>query len=674
LAGWSVQYKSSSGNFPLTSTSNKKDLSALSIPAGGYFLLANNSFNGTTTPDLKYSSFSLSGISNGATIFLVSSTELVATDTDQSIVDKLAYGGSLNNSPETAAAPVPSSEQALFRVSDTDNNSADFVLQAASPRNLSFGQNSTTPEQTEVLEKSPDIKISEILPNPAGLDEGQEAVELINIGTSTMSLDKWFLIDSNPSSKAFQLASTSIAPGEFLVIVIPKGYFSLNNDGDTVNLLYFDQALADSVAYAGNTPEGEGWQDVSSQWMWAPETLGRANAAPPVQSGGGGSSGTSLSNNQAVSPLTVKISEFLPNPAGEGEGNEWVELYNYGDAASNLSGWKLDDSGSSAGPGSGTYELGSNFVILPKSYLVVTIPKGKFVLNNTGSDAVRLFKPDSSLLQSVSYADAPEGLSFGVDAAGLTSAGGAGKWLFSAPTPGLVNVFNIPLPEIFISELLPNPDSDEEEYVELFNASSSKINLEGFRLRIGEHEKILGKIILASRMHHAIYEDDLPAKLRNSGQTVVLLDSLERELGKVSYGEAERGQAYALSENSYFWTEKPTPGKDNEIVLAASTEEEPTQLKSATKTQSKNEVSYSKLYSETKNMSEELSQKLDNLEAMMAEFSQKAQAQEPNQNQLASAEKEKSQPQAALYLVVAFLALTVLALLVKQFFWKSSFK
>jgi len=40
----------------------------------------------------------------------------------------------------------------------------------------------------------------------------------------------------------------------------------------------------------------------------------------------------------------VKINEILYNPLGADEGNEWVELYNYGESAADLSGWTISGS------------------------------------------------------------------------------------------------------------------------------------------------------------------------------------------------------------------------------------------------------------------------------------------------------------------------------------------
>ncbi len=56
-----------------------------------------------------------------------------------------------------------------------------------------------------------------------------------------------------------------------------------------------------------------------------------------------GSWGSPLGGVYSCVELTVAITEFLNNADGEDAGREWVELYNYGTTALDLSGWTLSD-------------------------------------------------------------------------------------------------------------------------------------------------------------------------------------------------------------------------------------------------------------------------------------------------------------------------------------------
>ncbi len=142
IAGWSVQYASATGTGNFVATA----LSAVSIPAGGYYLVGEA--GGATgaplpTPDAT-------GTTNmsatGGKVALVNqaaslacngnSTPCDATATGH-IVDLLGYDGA--NFSEGSPAPTLSNTTAAFRAvhgcTDTDSNAADFTAGAPAPRN-----------------------------------------------------------------------------------------------------------------------------------------------------------------------------------------------------------------------------------------------------------------------------------------------------------------------------------------------------------------------------------------------------------------------------------------------------------------------------------------------------------------------------------------------------------
>ena len=141
LGGWSLQYKSSSGGFPLSA---KKDLPNFDLPAGAYFLAAGSQYNNpSVSADLIHSSFSLSGNAAGATIFLASSSQPVMGVDDLAVQDRFAYGVSASNTPLGEAPAVPASEEkpaadwAYMRMAFSGNNVADFLVAPSTPSNFS---------------------------------------------------------------------------------------------------------------------------------------------------------------------------------------------------------------------------------------------------------------------------------------------------------------------------------------------------------------------------------------------------------------------------------------------------------------------------------------------------------------------------------------------------------
>ena len=93
------------------------------------------------------------------------------------------------------------------------------------------------------------VLITGLLPNPVGVDAGNETVTLKNSTSATVSLDGWVLKDKG--QKTLSLDGKSIAAGDELRITIPRGdgVITLTNTGDTISLLDSTAAVASRVTY-----------------------------------------------------------------------------------------------------------------------------------------------------------------------------------------------------------------------------------------------------------------------------------------------------------------------------------------------------------------------------------------------------------------------------------------
>lgn len=583
LDGWSLQYKSSSGGFPPAA---KKVLSAVELPPHGYYLIANSQYNGAVAADVIHSNFSLSGNSTGATIYLTKNSQAITGVDDSSIVDRFAYGTSASNTPLGAAPLVPSSadkpapDWAFVRTGFSGDNAVDFALQASNPRNLlgfsgtACGDDSgtptsspdsiatTTPESSasstasNYPTKSQLVKIYRFLPDPAGEDSGNEWVELKNEDSQTILLDGWLLDDKNtgsgPGTDALAL-SGAVSAGEVKRFVIPASHFALNNTGgDEVNLYFADKSLADSAVYAASAYSDGIFEYIGGLWQ------------PPAQNTGGLGGSSGVGNAQAItyhSPANLKINEVFPNPSGEDPGSEWVEVYNDSSATATLEHFYMGV-GESLAWGSGAYEL-PKILISPNGFVQVVLPKGSVALKNSGKEKVKLFSPAKELLSFTEYADAPENRTWQKTQ--------ANTWEWSLPTPGEANI--VPgIPRIIFSEILPVPETDQDEFVELYNLATTTINLKDFSLNIGTRSKTFSeadKILPGSYL--TLFADDLPVALRNSGQSISLKDSWGREVAAIKYAQAQKGFSYAsLDGADFIWTATVTPGAANQMVLGES--------------------------------------------------------------------------------------------------------
>lgn len=455
LAGWSVQYKTASGSFPVTA---KKNLPEFELGAGKYYLMAHADYVGSIEPDLRHAVFSLSGSATGATIFLSRNTDGITGIDDADIASRVAYGNGTGNSPEGTSAVLPESGKSLVRVSNIGDNSLDFEIQDSAPRNSSFTEPVTNPSPAPAPTPTPSptptpapnpvpspapvpppppvhptgIVISEIMANPEGVDTGEEWIELLNTSSTAINLKDWLLDDASANgevgSSAYKIGDLAVQPGAYLVIAIPEGKFSLNNSSsDSVRVFWPDQALALELSYIGPVKDEQTWCLISPTYKWCQPTPNAPNAELVVVTASASSSNSSNLSNSSTNSNSdennneeqvlakdysadeIQLIEIMPDPEGSDTGEEYVKLLNTGERVVELKDWILDD-------GAPQDNLGASALVLlegkldPGDEIEVIIPKGKFSMNNSGSDTVRIFSPDKKLKDHVSYEKAKEGI------------------------------------------------------------------------------------------------------------------------------------------------------------------------------------------------------------------------------------------------------------------------
>jgi len=140
--------------------------------------------------------------------------------------------------------------------------------------------------------------------------------------------------------------------------------------------------------------------------------------------------------NYSSDTITVKIqsaqiiiNEFMANPEGKDEEEEWIEIYNDADSITDISSWQLDDIVSGSKP----FTFPQNTLIAPKNYLVFSRQVTKIALNND-IDSVRLLLPDGTVFQEINYEKPPQGKS-----SARTNEG----FVWSEPTPGMANIIGL---------------------------------------------------------------------------------------------------------------------------------------------------------------------------------------------------------------------------------------
>jgi len=165
-----------------------------------------------------------------------------------------------------------------------------------------------------------------------------------------------------------------------------------------------------------------------------------------------------------IEQAQITINEFMANPSGSDETDEWIEVYNDSNFITNISGWQLDDSASS----SKAFTFPENTLIAPKSYLVFSRPITKITLNND-IDSVKLLMPGGILFQEIKYEKPPQGKS---------SARAEEGFVWSEPTPGLPN----------ISGIATNPSKQTVSQLNIVEPQTTKNSTKTYSINLTENK------------------------------------------------------------------------------------------------------------------------------------------------------------------------------------------
>ncbi|MDD5342481.1 MAG: lamin tail domain-containing protein [Patescibacteria group bacterium] len=129
------------------------------------------------------------------------------------------------------------------------------------PEETKIGQNPAFDFSTRVL-------ITELLPNPEGVEAEEEFIELANFDDKDINLSGWQLTDTKTYFKFGD--SVTLGAGDYLVFLRPETKIALNNSSDQVFLIDPNKKIVSGVKYQ-KAEAGLSWsrRDQSNNWAWS---------------------------------------------------------------------------------------------------------------------------------------------------------------------------------------------------------------------------------------------------------------------------------------------------------------------------------------------------------------------------------------------------------------------
>jgi hypothetical protein len=305
----------------------------------------------------------------------------------------------------------------------------------------------------------------------------------------------------------------------------------------------------------------------------------------------------------------VVISEVAWSGSSESSYDEWLELYNQTNNDVDLSGWTLESRDASPKISlSGLIAGGKYFLLERTNDEASPVQADMFYAGSLGNDGEYLELKDGNGAV-VDFIDASGGWIGGDNISKKTLQRCGSSWSSSAfpgGTPAAANdcstvaevVFeslsDIPVyrfGDLIINEFLPNPDTGDDEWVELYHPGASRLLLDGWYLSDGSGAKTAIEGEMESGEYFFVVNKP-KGSLNNGGDEISLFSSDGNLIDRVVYGDwglstetnapaADKGFSLVLPvdgrKGSYFSDSfvvsgEPTPGRPNRIIAIVSEE------------------------------------------------------------------------------------------------------
>ncbi len=297
----------------------------------------------------------------------------------------------------------------------------------------------------------------------------------------------------------------------------------------------------------------------------------------------------------------IIITEFLPNPEDSDRDNEFIEIYNNGDAEVDLGGWTLEDKMGSVKK----FVIPDGVKMGARKYKAFYSDETRIALNNSGDGIILRNKNENIINETQISGAALEEQAFALD--------GNKNWVWTLrPTPGRGNIIEVeeeadeekdnetesgnndddgeipPAPfvkgridgddfdfsdKIIISEIYPNSEGRDNrngsyEWIELYNDSDRDVNLSGWMiddiLEKGSKAYLIENEIIKARSYKIFDAACTKIALNNTGDEINVLWSDGTVVDKIKYEKADEGLSYNLAkDDSWFWSSVITPEEEN---------------------------------------------------------------------------------------------------------------
>ncbi|MBT7228169.1 PKD domain-containing protein [Candidatus Parcubacteria bacterium] len=482
---------------------------------------------------------------HGSSTILVNDYFVVADNAENFLLDYPDFSGNLFDS----VMSLPNSSSTLGLSFDSGQNYPleffyDSVLGGESGYSLQLNTSTNVWQASQILGGSPgeenifveeeahpeeeifdwsQIIVSEFIPNPVGSDD-EEWIELYNRGVEDINLEGFSLQDNSVRKFTLDLDTN-------IDLLLPSnGYkilyknitgISLNNSsGDSVKLYDPDDNILETISYT-NALEGRSYARQDNVFFWT------KNPTP-------GSDNDIVVNQAPTAQIVVENGDFIVGEkisfsaknSSDPEGDELDFKWDFGDgdtSSKETIKHKFDNVG---------------------AYTIILRIEDSEGLENRSELSINITRKIEEIEQINSTEQIIEivPIDFGED-------------------------------DLIISEFIPNPvGSDDNEWIEIYNASAKDIDLRAWRLDDqdgGSKPYLFSSSTIVSADDFLVVQRSVSKiTLNNSTDSVRLITPAEELWQEVVYEKIPEGKSYAWDlSNSEWLVSDPMPEQKNILVL-----------------------------------------------------------------------------------------------------------
>ena len=400
-----------------------------------------------------------------------------------------------------------------------------------------------TETEEEDEDYSNDIIVTELYPKP-DTGSNDEFIELYNQGNNSVNLKGWKLDDQSPGGSAEYIIDddTIIEAHQYLAFLKSQTHISLNDTGDYARLIQPDGTVLDKTSNYDIANKGESFSLIDGMWRWSTRVTRNAQnilEIPEDETDEGADQEESKEEKIELAldfdtVTTQSVELFWESNI---KNQNYVDLLIYFSDEEEVLGDLIDSS-----------------TLLKESHTIKELTPGtKYFFTVLINYQDCMYK--SNQVEVITLEE-------------IINNTGYEK-------------------QIVITEILPNPEIEDEEFIELYNPTDEMVNIAGWRLVDASSRSYVinaldlppititalqsNSVILPPKQYILLEQSITNLHLNNSGgEEIFLFDTEDNIIDSVAYSSnTKRGYAYVLAPNSkWFWSNELTPGEANDISFA----------------------------------------------------------------------------------------------------------